>query len=538
MAIKINSELRNGKMYITSCSYPPVKDKFEEWTPETGILLSESEGFYMPFEFALVSSKMYSAICDHGLKTLADEVLSCKHRSLVTPYYIWDYIGKYSKRTPTRSTYSSYAKALKRLRNTLKVNEKIKPLTIEEATHKIPSQVSAGFPYIKTHAKYDKDEIMTKYLKEFEMQWERIAAGKIVIFPDCAAYASGKICDSEINEVRPTWQMPISIVLQETRYASPLIQAFMEQKCCRNAAYGCEILKGGMMWLNNEISLCNQRNDPTKIFLPNYTDFDASIPAWLIHDVFNIVMEKFELTPDDKVKFKECINYFIYTPIRNVDGKRYLKTHGIPSGSMFTDIIGTLVNMVISWCSSNEVYKSNPLLDFFFSDNSILCYHKNVKIDVLDYANFLRKVFGITMNVDESYWTYDIQKISFFGYYNFNGMAYKSSKELIAKMLYPQQLNDKWESFLSKSLDCLITSAGCSYDVFEVCQAVVWQAIRAGADIDAGVQMTRKNPRSLRHSIILGFHHLNISSLHFSNYNLTVPTPTCSKFKLGVHLIK
>ncbi|KAK2579121.1 hypothetical protein KPH14_001292 [Odynerus spinipes] len=110
-------------------------------------------------------------------------------------------------------------------------------------------------------------------------------------------------------------------------------------------------MQGGM-WLNQELALWNHKHGQTEIFMSDYSAFDSSVPAWLIRDVFQVIIKKYNLTGDDLRKFRLCINHFINIPVQNSNGRRFKKSHGIPSGSMFTNIIGSLVNMVITWIVS------------------------------------------------------------------------------------------------------------------------------------------------------------------------------------------
>lgn len=55
---------------------------------------------------------------------------------------------------------------------------------------------------------------------------------------DSVAFARSHIGKPGENKVRPVWAIPLSIILQEARFAAPLTKQFIEQKCCRNTAYG------------------------------------------------------------------------------------------------------------------------------------------------------------------------------------------------------------------------------------------------------------------------------------------------------------
>lgn len=334
--------------------------------------------------------------------------------------------------------------------------------------------------------------------------WRRVGDGEFVLFPDSAAFAKSYIGKPGDNKVRPVWTIPLSIILQEARFAVPLTQQFIDQKCCRNTAYECEMMKGGMMWLDRRIGQLNLKYGPIKILMIDYKFFDATVPAWLIRDVFYVIMEKFNLRDRDRICLKKCISYFINTPIQNSDGRRFKKDHGIPSGSMFANIIGCLVNMVVTWYTSKIVMGEYPVMDMFFGDDGIACFHRLVKMDLNHYAKTIQHFFGMKINSKKTYWTSNPLNIRFLGYYNYYGTPYKNPKELIAAMLFPQHLVDEWDYCISRSLGCLLASVGCSMDVFLACQAVYKKACTAGVDVEKVINLIKENPRNLRHLTTMG----------------------------------
>jgi hypothetical protein len=239
-------------------------------------------------------------------------------------------VGSFASKTVRRLSTATYCKALDRLRTVLRVDDKIDPLWMSEAASAVPQRTSPGLPYIKKRPGWKKDDVIDHDLEYLSDVWRRVDDGEYVLFPDSAAFARSYIGKPGDNKVRPVWVIPLSIVLQEARFAVPLTKQFIDQKCCRNTAYGCEMMKGGMMWLNSQIARLNRRYGQTKILMIDYKYFDATVPAWLIRDVFNIAMEKFNLTDRDRICFRKCINYFIKTRIQNSDGRRFKKDHGIP----------------------------------------------------------------------------------------------------------------------------------------------------------------------------------------------------------------
>jgi hypothetical protein len=79
----------------------------------------------------------------------------------------------------------------------------------------------------------------------------------------------------------------------------------------------------------------------------DFSKFDMHLPAWLLEDAFEIMKELYF----DKKYWSEIdwIKWnFIHTVLIGPDGQLHRKRRGIPSGSFCTQIVGTLVNLLMN----------------------------------------------------------------------------------------------------------------------------------------------------------------------------------------------
>lgn len=279
MAITVDTEFVDSRAYITSFHYPYISDVDASWKPESGLTLPRGPGFPSRYEPSRLSFKMYKAMVEGGCGSIADQVLRSKRRSLITPNYIWRNVGNFAGKTTRRLSTPTYYKALDKLRTVLRVDDKIDPLSISEAASVVPQHTSPGLPYIKTRPGWKKGDVIKRELRYLSDLWRRVGDGESILFPDSAAFGRSYIGKPGDNKVRPVWAIPLSIILQEARFAVPLTQQFIDQKCCRNTGYGCEMMKGGMMWLNGQIAQLNGKYGQTKILMIDYKSFDATVPA-------------------------------------------------------------------------------------------------------------------------------------------------------------------------------------------------------------------------------------------------------------------
>lgn len=78
----------------------------------------------------------------------------------------------------------------------------------------------------------------------------------------------------------------------------------------------------------------------------DYSKFDQTIPSWLIEMAFELVKMFYPNTEDKELIDWLCYN-FIHAKILYHDGSTKQKHKGISSGSQFTQIIGSLCNMLM-----------------------------------------------------------------------------------------------------------------------------------------------------------------------------------------------
>lgn len=151
---------------------------------------------------------------------------------------------------------------------------------------------------------------------------------------------------SDGSKSRLIWPFPLDIVASEAMFACPIIDRLTDQ--------------GLVSCPENRHRYCGFKSHNV-----DFSQFDASVPRWLILECFDylwtrIDTSKYRATPRHPVEedpydrtslellWDRLVHYFIHTPFRRSPiGPVYHKANGVPSGSMFTNIIDTLASYAI-----------------------------------------------------------------------------------------------------------------------------------------------------------------------------------------------
>lgn len=321
----------------------------------------------------------------------------------------------------TKSMYNvdTYREAWKILRSLLpEPTGQLRPLIIDkdsdiESIFSNP-EASSGIIAYPQHKREAKDRIkevalhiMEEYDQDFSLPAIALTRSQITDFMN----DKGEIDSSNINyKTRLVMCVDAATVLVEQRVGQPILDYVM--KSCSQYAGGKD---------DNAIQRILLTNCKGKRWISlDYSKFDASIQPWLIYDIFRFLSEYYPAS--EKKAFEWIAHNFVNMQLLMPDGSMINLHKGIKSGSYFTQIVGSLANllMILTYLVSKfAIRKRKGYLDITpvlmqiesIYSKSPQCYtlmamgDDNIlfttdEIDVNDLSNYLYHNFHAKVTVD------------------------------------------------------------------------------------------------------------------------------------------
>lgn len=141
------------------------------------------------------------------------------------------------------------------------------------------------------------------------------------------------------TKVRNVWGEAFHYVLLEGLFADPLIARFKDLESFY--FIGQDPLLAVPILIEEILA------EKDYVYMFDWSGFDSTVQEWEIRFAFQCLetMLIFPSTIEHQI-WRFLIELFIYRKIAGPNGVLYLKTQGIPSGSCFTNIIGSITNYV------------------------------------------------------------------------------------------------------------------------------------------------------------------------------------------------
>lgn len=288
----------------------------------------------------------------------------------------------------------------------------------------------SGFSYLIT-GKKEKGEnlnnIYRRYVDEERMA-RRLGSFNKPILPGCRTQGSGAF--NELGErtgdckhkTRVISMVDMFVIFAELKYALPIQQAMANM----------DMYAGGKDPRQISSIITYMRQKYGYFISLDYSHFDQSISDWLIYDAFDVVKSAF--TSVDEELFRVIVDDFIHKNFVHSDGVLYSRK-GVPSGSMFTQIIDSVVNVLMVTTYLNSFGTSGEMI--VMGDDNLLYTKDRISVEAI--ASYITKNFGVTVNPDKTSHNDSSCDPEFLSReWRYNGQ-WRESNTVISKMLYPER---------------------------------------------------------------------------------------------------
>jgi len=223
-------------------------------------------------------------------------------------------------------------------------------VSLSDAFAALPSDTSPGLPYSMAGAN-TKAKVRGHLIKDAIKARHLLLCGKNpAVFP-CVAASRRVVRKVGENKPRLVWAYPGSQLCLEGQFAVPLTHALR----------GAEWIGWSVNWMDcgrwRETLQPPIGQEAGAVVSVDFSNFDANVLAALVRRAFSILERLFTFSEGEARVWKHIVDYFIDTPILFY-GKVYQKHRGIPSGSYFTQVVGTLVNMAYTY----YVHHAQPIV--------------------------------------------------------------------------------------------------------------------------------------------------------------------------------
>lgn len=245
------------------------------------------------------------------------------------------------------------------------------------------------------------------------------------IFDDVGKPAQAK------HKTRMVSMIDLNIIIAELIWAKPL-QEFLG---IHTAWYA-----GGKNDKLIEAMIVDYRSKHKYWLSLDYSKYDQSISSWLIRDAFEIISHAFVKLQYPQL-WNVIIDDFIHKTFIDGEGKIWESHKGVPSGSMFTQIIDSVVNMLM--ILTFMISKGKTFSDFkslIMGDDNLIFADGVKKVEICTY---LQKNFGIEANVTKTVDgdSRDESPEFLSRQWRIEG-PYRHPNILICKLLFPERFRD------------------------------------------------------------------------------------------------
>jgi len=302
--------------------------------------------------------------------------------------------------------------------------------------------------------------------------WSMVKSGKKMKPPTSLAFARSHIVKGDKpDKVRAVWCYPMTMVMGEVSMGYQLLQAY--KKGGTPIAYGYELGRGGFARLSQDVAF-------GKSYCLDFKKFDKTIANRFTDIAFNILAENIDFgayhgygVPDAQEisrMWAHIVEYFKNTTVLTPDGELWLKSGGIPSGSYFTSLVGSIVNALVLNYTWIKLCGKPPHYLRVFGDDSVICHRGT--LDMCDLVSCCSEM-GLTVNAEKSTITNGAAGIKFLGFEIRGLRPYKPLSEWMQSLCFPERPDQSIDDYYSRTLGLMYANLGLCSEFHDLCERIL-----------------------------------------------------------------
>lgn len=417
-------------------------------------------------------------LVDPFVKECLEEMLGCTAveafglytRSYYTPEGHYHNLWNYDRPYIPRPTDSVFYDAVRHTADTLRLPAPVTPYSWHDlASVPFIASSSSGWGYIGKKGAEGNHRLAIQRANAYLLWWrdnqEGISFRPYRYHPDLA-WTRTQLCDQTSTKIRHVWGKSFENIILEGITAAPLIDAYRASDS--PIVIGMNTFKRLPLIISKACSGSPDSPLPQYGIGIDFKSFDSSPQPWLIEMAFDILEQNIRFTEQEqKLSFDYSKYYFIHTPVVMPDGRLWRKHLGIPSGSYFTQLVGSVVNHILISYVQLKLY-GRTFETWVLGDDSLFGTPVDLGPPNLEAMAKLVSPFGFTIHPDKCTVANRPDELDFLGHCAIGSRVKRDDARLMRMVLYPEMPVTGPAMSMSRVMGTMIGSAMTSYPVLHL----------------------------------------------------------------------
>jgi hypothetical protein len=296
----------------------------------------------------------------------------------------------YSTKSPLSKDINvdSLIRTSQRVEKYIRTINKLETVSIDTSVDALIKSSSTGFPLFQQQGK-----IIDRIRLNSKRNWKHNLT-HYYAYPLSLAFRLQlrEKDDNVVFKTRSIFMNPVDIKVDENRFFIPIYNHLRSNcKFYSTGKTGGELSASLKHLFYKKIQPKNFRITST-----DFSSYDQTVSNELICLAFAIIRKQFRLSKKENNLYVRIVSYFctsfVATNVGSLGPDLFIKSHGIPSGSTFTNLIGTIVHAIML----EHIYPG-------ILNKSLLCSDDNIFDSTnksIDHYNKLMSSFGMLPKVE------------------------------------------------------------------------------------------------------------------------------------------